>query len=78
MLATVFKLPPGRCLIWRDGVVKLGKYWTHPLRAPEHWNERQLAQELREKLAQVVESDMISDAPLGVALTKELDKRELQ
>jgi asparagine synthase (glutamine-hydrolysing) len=73
MLATVFKLPPGHWLIWKGGSVKLGSYWTHPSPAPEQWSEEQLVKELRERLAQVVESHMISDAPLGAALSGGID-----
>lgn len=73
MLASVFKLPPGHFLIWRDGVCKEGKYWSHPSPAPERWDEKQLAGELRETLTRVVQSHMISDAPLGAALSGGLD-----
>ncbi len=73
MLASVFKVPPGHWLTWRDGKVKSGQYWTHPPAAPKPWDQKQLAQELREKLTEVVESHMISDAPLGAALSGGLD-----
>ncbi len=73
MLASVFKLPPGHWLVWRDGVCKQGAYWTHPVPAPERWDENQLAQKLRKTLTQVVQAHMISDAPLGAALSGGLD-----
>lgn len=73
MLASVFKLPPGHWLVWRDGICKQGRYWIHPSPAPEEWDEKQLAHELREKLTEVVRSHMISDAPLGAALSGGLD-----
>lgn len=73
MLALVFKLPPGHWLVWRDGVCKQGTYWTHPLPAPEPWDEKQLSKELRTTLTQVVQAHMISDAPLGAALSGGLD-----
>jgi asparagine synthase (glutamine-hydrolysing) len=73
MMASVFKLPPGQWLLWRDGVCKQGTYWTHPAAVPEPWDEKQLAKDLRATLTQVVQSHMISDAPLGAALSGGLD-----
>jgi asparagine synthase (glutamine-hydrolysing) len=73
MLASVFKLPPAHWLIWQNGVCKKGTYWTHPSPAPERWDERQLTKQLRTTLTEVVKSHMISDAPLGAALSGGLD-----
>lgn len=73
MIASVFKLPPAHWLIWRDGACTQGTYWTHPVAAPEPWNEQDLAQKLRTTLAEVVQSHMLSDAPLGAALSGGLD-----
>lgn len=73
MMASVFKLPPAHWMIWRDGVCTKGSYWTHPVAAPEEWDEQTLANELRKTLTDVVQSHMISDAPLGAALSGGLD-----
>lgn len=73
MLASVFKLPPGNWLVWRDGICEQGSYWIHPSPAPEQWDEQKLAGELRSTLTSVVQSHMISDAPLGAALSGGLD-----
>ena len=73
MIASVFKLPPAHWLIWRDGVCTKRTYWSHPVAAPEPWDEQELATLLRTKLADVVEGHMLSDAPLGAALSGGLD-----
>jgi len=73
LLAGVFKLQPGHYLVWQNGTCKRGKYWSHPAPAPEEWNEKELAEELRVKLRDVVRSHMISDAPVGAALSGGLD-----
>ncbi|HKG62268.1 MAG TPA: asparagine synthase (glutamine-hydrolyzing) [Pyrinomonadaceae bacterium] len=73
MMASVFKLPPAHWMIWRDGVCTKGSYWNHPVAAPEQWDEQTLANELRQTLTDVVQSHMISDAPLGAALSGGLD-----
>lgn len=73
MIQGVFKLPPAHFMIWRDGVCTQGTYWNHPNAAPEHWDEQSLASELRQTLTDVVQSHMISDAPLGAALSGGLD-----
>ena len=73
MIASVFKLPPAHWLIWRDGVCTQGIYWNHPAAAPEPWDEATLATELRRRLTEVVQDHMLSDAPLGAALSGGLD-----
>lgn len=77
MIASVFKLPPAHWMIWRDGVCTQGVYWNHPVAAPERWNEETLAKELRQTLTEVVQSHMVSDAPLGAALSGGLDSSGL-
>jgi asparagine synthase (glutamine-hydrolysing) len=73
MIASVFKLPPGHCLLWRNGVSQTIEYWRHPAPAPEIWDERTLASDLRDRLRRVVRAHTISDAPLGAALSGGLD-----
>jgi asparagine synthase (glutamine-hydrolysing) len=73
MLSSVFKLPPAHWLVWRNGVCEQGRYWNHPSPKPESWDENKLAKELATTLTEVVESHMISDAPLGAALSGGID-----
>ena len=73
MIASVFKLPPAHWLLWRDGNITQGTFWNHPEAAPEPWDEETLTNELRRTLGDVVQSHMISDAPLGAALSGGLD-----
>ena len=73
MIASIFKLRPGHWLRWKDGVCTTAPYWHHPYPAPEVWDEERLASELRQRLQRVVHSHLISDAPLGAALSGGLD-----
>ncbi|MFG0317508.1 MAG: asparagine synthase (glutamine-hydrolyzing) [Planctomycetota bacterium JB042] len=73
MLAGVRKLLPGRWLTWKDGVVEEGAYWTHPDPRPSDRPAGEMAEDLRDRLSRVVEGLMISDAPLGAALSGGLD-----
>lgn len=73
MMAGIFKLRPGYLLIWQDGKVRTHPYWTHPEPRPERWDEDHLIREVRGRLANVVRSHMVSDAPLGAALSGGLD-----
>jgi len=73
MLATVRKLLPGTCLTWQDGRIDERPYWRFPEPSPENFDEGQLSRELRGRLSKVVRSQMVSDAPLGAALSGGLD-----
>jgi asparagine synthase (glutamine-hydrolysing) len=73
MMSSIFKLRPGYHLLWRDGLCNSFPYWHHPRPVPETWDEERLTTELRCQLRQSVQSHMISDAPLGAALSGGLD-----
>jgi len=73
MVATICKLPPGHLLVWRDGVCEVQRYWQHPCAAPQPWDEATLTTEVRERLRRSVQAHMVSDAPLGAALSGGLD-----
>jgi asparagine synthase (glutamine-hydrolysing) len=73
MLATVHKVPPGQLLVFENGTVRRAAYWSHPEPAPEAWSPAGAATALRETLGRVVRSQMLSDAPLGAALSGGLD-----
>lgn len=73
MLAGVRKLPPGCKLEWKAGAVRMSRFWEHPDPAPRSWSPAAAADALRDTLGRVVRSQMISDAPLGAALSGGLD-----
>ncbi|MDA1222412.1 MAG: asparagine synthetase B, partial [Planctomycetota bacterium] len=69
MLASVFKLPPGHKLIYERGEARVEPFWGYPEPRPQELDQAQAAARLRETLGNVVRSQMISDAPLGAALS---------
>jgi asparagine synthase (glutamine-hydrolysing) len=75
MLKNVRKLPPGSAMIVRSGGIV--REWTHydqPYgRAPLAGTERDLAHELRERVQEAVDRQMISDVPVGAFLSGGLD-----
>ncbi|MGA1608144.1 MAG: asparagine synthase (glutamine-hydrolyzing) [Planctomycetota bacterium] len=73
MLASVFKLPPGHKLVYERGEVRTEPYWTYPEPRPRSIAPKEAAAKLRDTLGRVVRSQMISDAPLGAALSGGLD-----
>lgn len=73
LLQSVFKLQPGCVLVWKDSRICCRAYWRHPVPAPEPWSEDKLVPELQKRLSHAVQSHMVSDAPLGAALSGGLD-----
>ena len=73
MLAGVHKLSPGQKLVWQDGRCQVSNYWSYPEPRPKPFAPSDAAQTLREVLGRTVRSQMLSDAPLGAALSGGLD-----
>jgi asparagine synthase (glutamine-hydrolysing) len=73
MLTSVHKLLPGQYLTWHAGEIRVDSYWQHPVPNAADWNEEQACAEIRKQLGESVKSQMISDVPVGAALSGGLD-----
>ena len=67
------KVPPAHTLVFRDGALRLHRYWT-PTYAPKVvMSADEAAAELRDHIATAVRARLISDVPLGAFLSGGLD-----
>jgi asparagine synthase (glutamine-hydrolysing) len=75
LFAGIRRLPPGHTLTWRDGEVRLERYWELPVGSGEgeHRPERDLVEEYRERLTDAVRLRLMSDVPLGMLLSGGID-----
>lgn len=70
----VRKLPPGHWLEFRDGQVRVAKYWDLPAHGTyEPRSEEECLEELQERLTEAVRLRLISDVPLGALLSGGVD-----
>ncbi len=80
MFRGIQKLPAGHYAIFRDGQLKLTQYWdlTFPSAdAAYPRSEDDLAEEIRERFRRSVESQMVSDVPIGAFLSAGLDSSSI-
>lgn len=70
------ELPPGHWLEWRNGVLRIERYWD-ALPAPSAAPESQLADELLHTLEEAVRLRMIADVPLGAFLSGGVDSSSI-
>ena len=76
MFRRILKLPAGHYATLRSGDLKITQYWdlTFPAASQTYArSEDDLAQEVRERFRRCVESQMISDVPIGAFLSAGLD-----
>ncbi|MBN1688996.1 MAG: asparagine synthase (glutamine-hydrolyzing) [Candidatus Omnitrophica bacterium] len=64
----VKKLPPGHSLIWKDGVMKIRRYWQLAFEQTP-MSEAAWLDALEEKIFETVRRHLISDVPLGAFLS---------
>lgn len=70
----IHKLPAGHCLIWKNGGVRLHRYWDVQFSPAAHNRpENEIADELAARLKESVRRRLISDVPLGVFLSGGID-----
>jgi asparagine synthase (glutamine-hydrolysing) len=72
LLREIRKLPAGHRLEWHDGRARIERYWEIP-ETKTLSSEERAAAELRDRLAEAVKSQLVSDVPLGVLLSGGID-----
>src|SRR5271165_5289674 len=78
MFKRILKLPPGHVMFWRDGNVKIKRFWdgSQPVESL-HDSEADLMAQCREVLKDSVRRQLISDVPVGFFLSGGLDSSTL-
>src|SRR5271170_616173 len=80
MFRGIYKLPAGHCATFRNGELKIRQYWdlSFPCaNARYERSEADLADEVRERFRLSVESQMVSDVPVGAFLSAGLDSSSI-
>jgi asparagine synthase (glutamine-hydrolysing) len=72
----VKRLLPGHTLRWRNGEIRIERYWelpSGPMEGNARVDERELVREYRERLKTAVELRLMADVPLGSFLSGGID-----
>ena len=80
MFRGILKLPAGHYATFRDGELKIQQYWdlSFPFAGAEYSrSEADLADEVGERFRHSVESQMVSDVPVGAFLSAGLDSSSI-
>lgn len=73
VLKGVRRVPAGHYLRYRDGEVSLHRYWDAAAVPLRDWSDSDAVEALRAALARAVDSQLMSDVPLGVFLSGGID-----
>ena len=80
MFKNIVKLPAGHSATFRNGELKISKYWdlTFPSAAASFSkSEQELADEIQARFQQSVTAQMVSDVPIGAFLSAGLDSSSI-
>ncbi len=80
MFRGIYKLPAGHYATFRDGILKISRYWDlkfPPAGSSYPRSEDDLAEEVRERFRRSVEAQMVSDVPIGAFLSAGLDSSSI-
>ena len=76
----IFKLPAGHHALFKNGELRISKYWDLTFPPTDHsfqQSDADLTNELRERFLEVVRSQLLSDVPLGAFLSAGLDSSSI-
>jgi asparagine synthase (glutamine-hydrolysing) len=76
----VYKLPAGHSATFRAGRLTISKYWDLAFPPADHeylWSEKDLASETRARFEASVQSQLVSDVPVGAFLSAGLDSSSI-
>jgi asparagine synthase (glutamine-hydrolysing) len=69
IFSQIRKLPPAHTLLWKNGEIRIQRYWDPPFLPKTTMDETEAAQAMMAKLRESVELRMIADVPLGAFLS---------
>ncbi len=73
MFAAIRKLPPGHFLVFREGRLRIERYWHLRYEPKLHRREDDLVDELEHHMLEAVRCHMVSDVPVGAFLSGGMD-----
>ena len=69
----IYTLPPGCCLIFRNGCFKVSRYWTLPQPRSESIDVVDAIDAFRKLFTQAVKRQLVADVPVGAFLSGGMD-----
>ena len=69
----VRKLPAGHWLLWEDGSVRIERFWEMPCSGEAPASEEECAERVASLVREAVQSQLLSDVPLGALLSGGID-----
>ena len=75
----VKRLPPGHTLVWRDGAIRIDRFWSLSFNpaAVDQRPDRVLIDEYRERFRESVRLRLMADVPLGMFLSGGIDSASI-
>jgi asparagine synthase (glutamine-hydrolysing) len=75
----VKRLPPGHTLVWRDGTIRIDRFWSLSFdpAAIDQRPDRVLIDEYRERFRESVRLRLMADVPLGMFLSGGIDSASI-